>query len=376
MILLLACSFLVWLPVSQARCGDPAQNCTVLGCDVDGWSAHCRDANLTCVPACIPTTTVLLDLSYNNIVDVAADSFLDFFNVTYIDLSNNYIATLPADTFSNVPLLGGLTLDKNLLESVPDGILAYAPELYSLTVGNVLTRPIININLISNSRELVFVSISRSQLTGFSDTTLMNLLVLQHLYLEDNMLTEIPSEAFRFNTELRTVHLGGNNLMSVPLNLFSPLTQLSDLYLYGNRFVDISSDLLLSNHNLRLLDLGNNQLTSLEDLLFQPLLSLQTLYLYGNQLQQVVTSFQYNEPLWILDLRNNSFTNLPSSPLSANSDVILWLEGNPWNCGCWTVDFLTFVESRNSTVGDEPICEGPVELAGTFWKNLTQILVC
>lgn len=77
---------------------------------------------------------ITLDLSYNEIKDVASNALNSLHNLVNLDLSHNQIARLSHEVFANLPHLVNLNLAYNQITELGSGIFS---QLYSLVMLNV-----------------------------------------------------------------------------------------------------------------------------------------------------------------------------------------------------------------------------------------------
>ena len=110
------------------------------------------------------------------------------------------------------------------------------------------------------------------------------LTALTSLDLSGNQLGTLPENLFNGLTALRILRLGNNQLSTVDENLFEGLTSLEDLSLYANRLSTLPENLFDGLTALRILVLSANQLGTLPENLFDGLTALTSLVLYDNQL--------------------------------------------------------------------------------------------
>ncbi|XP_052820466.1 leucine-rich repeat and death domain-containing protein 1-like [Mya arenaria] len=89
---------------------------------------------------------------------------------------------------------------------------------------------------------------------------------IEHLYVYDAELVDIPENTMPINSNLKVLSLTGNNLTSIPRAL-SNLHSLRELDLSGNRIFALGSSDLKSMDNLRKLNLGS-MLTRIDDTAF------------------------------------------------------------------------------------------------------------
>ena len=115
------------------------------------------------------------------------------------------------------------------------------------------------------------------------------------LYLENNQLGNDPAffeqlmhdiiaVVHELKIDIAMLLLPGNQLISLPENIFAGLTQLRLLDLSLNRLTALPEHIFEGLIHLQLLDLRENQLTALPEHIFAGLVNLQELYFYNNHL--------------------------------------------------------------------------------------------
>uniref|UniRef100_UPI0039C61B32 COR domain-containing protein n=2 Tax=unclassified Anabaena TaxID=2619674 RepID=UPI0039C61B32 len=124
---------------------------------------------------------------------------------------------------------------------------------------------------------------------------------LRSLHLGSNQLSSLPPEIVQL-TNLRSLHLGSNQLSSLPPEIVQ-LTHLQTLDLDNNQLSSLAPEIVQLTH-LQTLYLDNNQLSSLAPEIVQ-LTHLQTLYLDNNQLSSLPGEIRQLPNLEKLDLRRN-----------------------------------------------------------------------
>ncbi|MEI8301131.1 MAG: NEL-type E3 ubiquitin ligase domain-containing protein, partial [Chlamydiota bacterium] len=129
---------------------------------------------------------------------------------------------------------------------------------------------------------------------------------LQMLYLNDNMLTLVPTSIGELKS-LRSLDLNNNKLIELPDSI-GHLTNLIALNLEGNELTELP-DFLNHLKKLEALYLNENQLTKLPDSIGQ-LTALEALDLDRNQLTELPDSIRHLTALKSLDLSDNEFISL------------------------------------------------------------------
>jgi hypothetical protein len=166
--------------------------------------------------------------------------------------------------------------------------------------------------------------------------------LLHHVDLSSNMIEEVYSNTFTFQSNLKSISVANNNIRRVGRHAFKNLRQLEQLNLSQNSLKEIHFNILRNVPSLKILDLSHNMLKTLP----------QTLKNVPN--------------LNNLDLSNNRFRNLPWDNLSQLPFLKeLGLRGNPWKCDCQMKGILKV--NRSLLVGSQAACQF---VRGTLLEDL------
>ena len=177
---------------------------------------------------------------------------------------------------------------------------------------------------------------------------------LQELQLGECGIRNLPERMIDGMVALKTIHLWGNLIDTVPPSFFYAAPNLETIYLWGNRITTIYDDSFARLWKLKRLDLDRNLITEIPSAAFRHLTRLEVLHLGENKMAAIgPETFKYLTNLKVLNLdRNgikyvfpNSFEgldNLVSLDLQRNnidfipdgiskdlpSLVTLWLQNN------------------------------------------------
>ncbi|XP_060084075.1 leucine-rich repeat-containing G-protein coupled receptor 4-like [Ylistrum balloti] len=298
-----------------------------------------------------------LELDHNNISVLDAHAVWNMTSLVAIDLSYNKISVIYSDSFGLLPNVANLDLGHNRLETVPKRILRNFPKLYRLHLSG---NRIITVNEFDFTYcvSLKSLFLSGNQISVISDKAFIvnqtggiQALKINHIFLEDNKLTEFP-----------------------PLN---DLNRLLGLFLSGNNIDSITSDAMIGFPGLKDFRMSYNlALTDIQPGAFRMLKSLQTIYLNGNIGLKSLPGelFKNQKYLHTLLLGNCSLTTFPESLGSWESLNVLSLDNNPLHCDC-ALKWLS--KSHGWKMTSHMMCASPPELKQKSVSELTDdILPC
>ncbi|XP_051932262.1 extracellular matrix protein 2 isoform X2 [Hippocampus zosterae] len=203
------------------------------GCDLADDTLTCDNARLTYFPPLLMPHLKSLSLEGNNISSIPAAAFNGIPNLEWINLKKNKFTSAGIDqrAFQNLKMLRRLYLDGNLLEVVPADLPLSLQEL----------------------------KINENRLQKIHGNTFQGLASLMILELEANLLSEanVDPEAFAPLVQLSYLRLGRNLFRTMPQGL-PPL--LLELYLENNLIEEIPAGVFNHSKNLNVLSLRHNRL--------------------------------------------------------------------------------------------------------------------
>ncbi|XP_014246187.1 immunoglobulin domain and leucine-rich repeat-containing protein 2 [Cimex lectularius] len=135
-----------------------------------------------------------LDLSKNELSNIAALGSLDPMPLEYLDLSENLIAYLPSDLFYHSNKLQSLNLAENSLEELP--ALCFM-----------------------NCRELKHLRLDNNKLITLKNDHMYGLVNLTTFSIKDNSLENISDAAFIYTKNLQSLDVSGNNITVIPMSI-------------------------------------------------------------------------------------------------------------------------------------------------------------
>lgn len=198
---------------------------------------------------------------------------------------------------------------------------------------------------------------------------------LTHLYVSGSQVENLDSMVFKNLPNLHLLDLSNNrisefNIEALPQDNKIEVLNLSKS-LFNHSYIGVFADLFRrSLPKVSHLDLSNNDLMFLPEDIFTDLSNLTVLDMRNNTLVSFANETFWNRALKELDLRDNALKVLPNMTLAGLSlipDLRVSLAGNPWRCDCDIEDMLIWLERYDFVVDRLNLtCSDPTEL-----KNAT-----
>uniref|UniRef100_A0A1I8ECL6 Leucine Rich Repeat family protein n=1 Tax=Wuchereria bancrofti TaxID=6293 RepID=A0A1I8ECL6_WUCBA len=301
----------------------------------------------------------LLDLSDNCLSDIPAQNLRNCIRLMYLDLSHNAIKKIANFELMNLPLLKLVPL------YFEDGIL--------LTTYKAINRLLFLERTMFQSE----LRINNNQINYIAPMAFMNVPLLEHLYLRNNLISSIQTERlFQVFKNLEVLDLSENMLTKVPS--FKELSNLRQIHLRHNKISRVETLAFSSNRKLQLISLQSNKITAMSRNSFDSLDELVVLNLANNvikKIERVMLDGMRN--LQQLNLRNNSLTVLENTTFTSVSKITtldLAHNNNPLHCDeklNWLVNYLVVNQVRTFLpYQTEVLCAGPEKYTGVRLKEL------
>ncbi|XP_026779263.3 keratocan [Pangasianodon hypophthalmus] len=180
-----------------------------------------------------------------------------------------------------------------------------------------------------NTTQLRWINLNQNKLSneGVQENALKAMSNLLHLYMEENLLTSIPSP---LPPNLEQLHLSRNQISKIPAGVFSGKKHLMLLNLQGNKLQDdaVTEVNLKGLSGLVQINLAKNQLNNMPKGL--PPSTMQ-LYLDGNNIQKIPAEYFKGLPkMAIIRLNHNKLVNegIPKNVFNLSSILDLQLSYN------------------------------------------------
>eukprot|EP00058_Branchiostoma_floridae_P025693 XP_002611183.1 hypothetical protein BRAFLDRAFT_88418 [Branchiostoma floridae] len=352
-----------WLLTPKADCScAPSSRC------------DCTDRGLTSIPQNLPTSVYGLDLKRNKITMIQKGTFANLSQLQELNLFENQITMIQAGTFVNLARLQELDLSRNKISMIQPGTFVNLARLQELNLSaNKISM--IQAGLFVNLARLQKLNLSFNQITMIQSGTFANLPQLQELSLDNNQMSMIQAGTFANLPQLQRLVLSNNHISMIQAGAFTNLPRLQELLLTYNQISMIQAGLRVTLPLIHELWLVNNQITIIQAGTFVNLPQLQELWLTNNQITMIQEGAFANLPKFRhLDLRNNKLSAIV--PLAFGllpSNLVIKLDGNPWQCDCKMAPFrLDLTEFPTFT--DQIRCAQPAKLRAGIALISTVIL--
>ncbi|KAF6724750.1 Amphoterin-induced protein 1 [Oryzias melastigma] len=204
------CMALLWFPGAAGS----ALNCHKT-CICASNIVSCSKMNLSTIPTSLPNYTVVLDLSYNEIVRLRSDWTTEKLpNLHNLLLSHNGLHFLSSEAFVHVKHLRYLDLSSNKLQQLDEYIF----------------EPLVNLEV------LLLFNNQISQIDRLAFSTMIH---LQKLYLSQNQISRFPVELIKDKSHLEKLSLldvSSNKIKVLPIDDFRKLPAWikNGLYFHSN----------------------------------------------------------------------------------------------------------------------------------------------
>ncbi|KAL3230925.1 hypothetical protein MRX96_023364 [Rhipicephalus microplus] len=271
-----------------------------------------------------------LNLHSNLLTQLNTYTFMGLQQIQYLNLDSNLISSVEVGAFQNLPNLGHLILSNNPLtslsrlnffgshlqyidasqvglERIPQSLTRYVRDLRlsrnnitHITLGDLDSYPHLSL-LVLDDNAIEDVEddalgrqeyLTRLWLNGNRLTRVpMNLpQTLVALYIEENLITELPANSFLGLTKLEQLFLQRNQIRNISESALSDLANLKTLDLQANLIQCLPNHVFSNLGNVKTLDISQNLLQLLEPQCFQGLDALQTL-----QMSRIVNKVEFQE---------------------------------------------------------------------------------
>lgn len=214
--------------------------------------------------------------------------------------------------------------DNKGLKNIPN----IPPYTWYLYLQNNLIE-VLSRDALRNATQLRWLNLNRNKITseGVGEGVLSGMSHLAHLYMDDNLLSSVPSP---LPASLEHLRLSRNRISKIPAGVFSGLDKLNLLDLQGNKLMDdaVTEVSLKGLNSLVQINLAKNQLSSMP--LGLPPTTTQ-LFLDGNNIEKIPAGYFKGLPkVAFVRLNHNKLgsTGVPKNVFNVSSILDLQLSHN------------------------------------------------
>lgn len=173
----------------------------------------------------------ILKLSNNRIRDIKKDAFRGLNELRYLDLSHNQLTAISKETFNHLSALTNLAISDNPFKSPGSDFLLNLPTTLQILSANNCSLTDVPQEALEKFPALHFLDLSKNFIECINVTSLTD---LETLNLNGNKLITISSDMFPESSLLVNLHFGGNQIDSVDATLFDHCQHLSVVTIGNN----------------------------------------------------------------------------------------------------------------------------------------------
>uniref|UniRef100_A0A182PDE7 PPM-type phosphatase domain-containing protein n=1 Tax=Anopheles epiroticus TaxID=199890 RepID=A0A182PDE7_9DIPT len=202
-----------------------------------------------------------------------------------------------------------MDLSFNCLQELPDWLVG-CHQLRTLYANNNQIHTISEHLLNNEHATIQTLHLAYNQLTNFPPMVKRKL-PLQKLYLQCNLIEDLPENFFIACERLTILNVSSNKLMTLPI-IFGSGCSLERLYATNNSLTDRVLDSLICLPRLRVLHLGYNLLTTMPETCISCWGDLEELVISGNKLRHLPENLANMANLRVLRVHSNQLQTVPS----------------------------------------------------------------
>lgn len=268
------------------------------------------------------TSLAELDISNCNLSSISGTAFARVPKLTYVNIASNRINQVDEYAFATLGNLQEVNLSYNKIKKVPKRLFQNNSELMAIDLSYNPLRDV-EFDLPSDLEKLVLKSCKLSEFHG----PVLDL--LSYLDLSDNLIENIGPNTFSTMSSLEYLDLSTNTFTTLDTKVFMNNTKLSKLVLDNNSLETLPKFVGRERFQTYDFSCNNCELSYLEDDVFENFPAIVELHLASNDLDVINGTFQHLHALTLLDLSDNSISEIYMRAFRNNSALqILNLSGN------------------------------------------------
>ncbi|XP_028249580.1 toll-like receptor 8 isoform X2 [Parambassis ranga] len=326
----------------------------------------------------------VLSLSSNNLFFISPEQFQQYGNIACLNLSGNgFSAALNGTEFSQLPNLTYLDLSFNKIDLAYDYAFKELQKLQVLDLSHNahyfkaygVTH---NLNFLKNLPVLRVLNMSHNSISTLTTKQMYSksLVELQFTHNDLGTLWKVRDGSYKrlFTnlTNLTLLDISYNYITKIPDDVYEYLPcNLTIFRISHNLLSEFNWKALMGFHQLQTLDLSFNSLSHVTDINSSMTHSLAFLDLNHNNIFHLDSGFFQGPNSFIsLSLSYNKLTTINQSTIgseSKNQIQTLFLQGNPFQCTCDSLDLILWIASSNVKIPrltTHVTCETPANQKG------------
>ena len=204
---------------------------------------------------------------------------------------------------------------------------------------------------------IISINLNSNNLMSLKNSYFSLIPKLQMLYLSNNNIFDIGVTTFMNNTDLQEISLNNNKLNNIKTKLFKYNIRLEKIYLQNNLITNLKSGTFIENYRLTTLDISNNKLKLFTNIIFNFNLRLIYLNISYNSITSMNGQWHNLDNVEILNINNNLLTKLSMKIFDLKSLKNITIHNNLFTCGCdlkWILKYNITFKINN----DGNICKG------------------
>ena len=260
---------------------------------------------------CQLTTLTRIDISFNRLVELPNNCFMDFQSLTKLQTDHNNITDLPNGVFDGMSKLTYLDVSANGITTLPNGVFDDMGKLTYLDLSANRITTLQN-GVFDDMSKLTDLVLSANRITTLPNGVFDSIGKITNLDLSANRITALPNGVFDSMGKLTDLDLSANRIANLPNGIFDCIGELSKLYLSDNQLDDLANGIFngIGLHNAPVLDLSGNKITDLSHGVFDGMGSLDTLNFSSNHIGDIAKGVFDGVGVTTLDLSGNKITKI------------------------------------------------------------------
>ncbi|KAJ8050103.1 Leucine-rich repeat-containing protein 15 [Holothuria leucospilota] len=304
----------------------------------------------------------LLSLSVGNLRKFPVEQFTNLMSLRYLDLSCNKLQSIGEERW-NFSLLNDLILSNNRLTAVRAEQLKGLGTLSTLDLSyNRISY--FSAKVLESMPNLKYLHLSFNRLLHVSDHSQRHTKLI-FWGISSNLFVSLEPSIFHDFKSLHTIDYTKNSIKDPP-RVYSKNNETSAVVLSLQfNVIEILSPLFFDHFpHLNGINVANNRIRQIEENAFRSVPNVTVISLSDNKINTIpIQLFQHLKNIEILNVQFNRIQILhPQFLLSLNTDVQLFIYGNPILCDCQAVPLLKWLILSATPPSTFPSCQSPEEL--------------